>query len=201
MAEGIKRVGILTSGGDCPGLNAVIRGAVKSATRFGYEVVGFRRGYEGLVDPVEYVMLDRKNTLGIIDQGGTILGSTNKGHFAARKGIDERIDLDPNLIEQVRQTFRVLSLEGLICVGGDGSLAVAEQFEEAGLPVVGVPKTIDNDLSATAFSFGFDSAVACATDAIDRLYTTAISHQRVMVLEVMGRHAGAPATRWFAHDV
>jgi len=190
MAEGIKRVGILTSGGDCPGLNAVIRGAVKSATRFGYEVVGFRRGYEGLVDPVEYVMLDRKNTLGIIDQGGTILGSTNKGHFAARKGIDERIDLDPNLIEQVRQTFRVLSLEGLICVGGDGSLAVAEQFEEAGLPVVGVPKTIDNDLSATAFSFGFDSAVACATDAIDRLYTTAISHQRVMVLEVMGRHAG-----------
>jgi 6-phosphofructokinase 1 len=190
VSERKSRIGILTSGGDCPGLNAVIRGAVKSATRFGYEVVGFRRGYEGLVDPVDYVMLDRKNTLGIINRGGTILGSTNKGRFAARRGVDERIDLDPKLIEEVRATFRVLSLDALICVGGDGSLAVAEQFEEAGLNVVGVPKTIDNDLSATAFSFGFDSAVACATDAIDRLYTTAISHERVMVVEVMGRHAG-----------
>lgn len=186
----IKRIGILTSGGDCPGLNAVIRGAVKSATRFGYEVVGFRRGYEGLIDPVDYTMLDRKNTLGIINRGGTILGSTNKGRFAARKGVDERIDLDPKLIKAVEETVRVLSIDGLICVGGDGSLAVAEQFHEAGIPVVGVPKTIDNDLSSTAFSFGFDSAVACATDAIDRLYSTAISHERVMVLEVMGRHAG-----------
>lgn len=186
----LKRVGVLTSGGDCPGLNAVIRGVVKSATRFGYEIVGFRRGYEGLVDPVDYTMLDRKNTLGIISRGGTILGSTNKGRFSARRGVDERVDLDPNLIEEVRATFRVLSIEGLICIGGDGSLAVAEQFDEAGLPVIGVPKTIDNDLSATAFSFGFDSAVACATDAIDRLYSTAISHERVMVLEVMGRHAG-----------
>ncbi|MEZ6067002.1 MAG: ATP-dependent 6-phosphofructokinase [Planctomycetaceae bacterium] len=185
-----KRIGILTSGGDCPGLNAVIRGAVKSATRFGYEVIGFKRGYEGLVDPVDFVSLDRKNTLGIINRGGTILGSTNKGRFAARKGVDERIDLDPKLIDEVRATFRVLSLEALVCVGGDGSLAVAEQFHEQGLPVVGVPKTIDNDLSSTAFSFGFDSAVACATDAIDRLYSTAISHERVMVVEVMGRHAG-----------
>lgn len=185
-----RRVGVLTSGGDCPGLNAVIRGVVKSATRFGYEVVGFRRGYEGLVDPVDYMMLDRKNTLGIINRGGTILGSTNKGRFAARKGVDERIELDPDLIKSVGDTLRVLSIEGLICIGGDGSLAVAEQFEEHGLPVIGVPKTIDNDLSSTAFSFGFDSAVACATDAIDRLYSTAISHERVMVVEVMGRHAG-----------
>lgn len=185
-----KRIGILTSGGDCPGLNAVIRGVVKSATRFGYEIVGFRRGYEGLVDPVDYTMLDRKNTLGIINQGGTILGSTNKGRFSARRGVDERIDLPKELIDSVKATFRVLSIEALICIGGDGSLAVAEQFEEHGLPVIGVPKTIDNDLSSTAFSFGFDSAVACATDAIDRLYTTAISHERVMVVEVMGRHAG-----------
>ncbi|MCA9054958.1 MAG: 6-phosphofructokinase [Planctomycetaceae bacterium] len=190
MSDRKSRIGILTSGGDCPGLNAVIRGAVKSATRFGYEVVGFRRGYEGLVEPVDFVALDRKNTLGIINRGGTILGSTNKGRFAARRGVDERIDLDPKLIEEVRATYRVLSLDALICIGGDGSLAVAEQFHEAGLPVVGVPKTIDNDLSSTAFSFGFDSAVACATDAIDRLYSTAISHERVMVLEVMGRHAG-----------
>ncbi|SFJ69929.1 6-phosphofructokinase [Planctomicrobium piriforme] len=185
-----KRVGVLTSGGDCPGLNAVIRGVVKSATRFGYEVVGFRRGYEGLVDPVDYMMLDRKNTLGIINQGGTILGSTNKGRFSARKGVDQRVELPKELIQEVKSTFRVLNIEGLICIGGDGSLAVAEQFEEHGLPVIGVPKTIDNDLSSTAFSFGFDSAVACATDAIDRLYTTAISHERVMVVEVMGRHAG-----------
>jgi 6-phosphofructokinase 1 len=171
-------------------LNAVIRGVVKAATRFGCDVVGFRRGYEGLYDPVDYFSLDRKNTLGIINRGGTILGSTNKGRFAARKGVDERIDLPKELIDGVKQTFSELSLTGLICVGGDGSLAVAEQFEEAGLPVVGVPKTIDNDLSSTAFSFGFDSAVACAVDAIDRLYSTAISHERVMVLEVMGRHAG-----------
>jgi len=186
----VKRIGILTSGGDCPGLNAVIRGAVKSATRFGYEVLGFKRGYEGLYDPVDYMPLDRKNTLGIINRGGTILGSTNKGRFSARKGIDERIEIDPELITGVKKTFHDHNLEALICVGGDGSLAIAEQFEEAGLPVVGVPKTIDNDLTATAFSFGFDSAVACATDAIDRLYSTAISHERVMVVEVMGRHAG-----------
>ena len=190
MSDRKHRLGILTSGGDCPGLNAVIRGVTKSATRFGYEVVGFKRGYEGLVDPVDYMLLDRKNTLGIIDRGGTILGSTNKGRFSARKGIDERIDLDPKLIDEVRATYRDLSLDALVCVGGDGSLAIAEQFHEQGLPVVGVPKTIDNDLSCTAFSFGFDSAVACATDAIDRLYSTAISHERVMVLEVMGRHAG-----------
>lgn len=190
MSARKSRLGILTSGGDSPGLNAVIRGAVKSATRFGYEVLGFKRGYEGLVDPVDFVALDRQNTLGIINRGGTILGSTNKGRFAARRGVSERIDLDPRLIDEVRATYRVLSLDALICIGGDGSLAVAEQFHEAGLNVVGVPKTIDNDLSSTAFSFGFDSAVACATDAIDRLYSTAISHERVMVLEVMGRHAG-----------
>ncbi|WP_437186979.1 6-phosphofructokinase [Planctomicrobium sp. SH668] len=188
--SGQKRIGVLTSGGDCPGLNAVIRSVVKSSTRFGYEVVGFRRGYEGLVDPVDYMMLTNNNTLGIINRGGTILGSTNKGRFGARSGIDQRIDLPAALIDEVKDTFRVLSLEGLICIGGDGSLAVAEQFEEAGIPVIGVPKTIDNDLSSTAFSFGFDSAVACATDAIDRLYTTAISHERVMIVEVMGRHAG-----------
>lgn len=184
------RLGVLTSGGDCPGLNAVIRGVVKSATRFGFEVLGFKRGYEGLVDPVDYIPLDRSNTVGIIARGGTILGSTNKGRFATRRGVDERIDLDPELIESVRHTYQVLGLEALVCIGGDGSLSVAEQFHESGLNVVGVPKTIDNDLSSTAFSFGFDSAVACATDAIDRLYSTAISHERVMVLEVMGRHAG-----------
>ena len=185
-----KRIGVLTSGGDCPGLNAVIRGVVKSAARLGCDVVGFCRGYEGLVDPVNYIPLDTRNTSGIINRGGTILGSTNKGRFAARVGVEDRLDLDPDLLLGVEQTVEQLSLSGLICIGGDGSLAVAQQFHEFGIPVVGVPRTIDNDLSATAFTFGFDSAVACATDAMDRLHTTAASHDRIMVLEVMGRHTG-----------
>lgn len=184
------RIGILTSGGDCPGLNAVIRGAVKSASRLGSDVVGFRRGFEGLVDPVTYIPLNTRNTSGIINRGGTILGSTNKGRFAARVGVQDRLDIAPELLRGVQKTVEQLSLDGLICIGGDGSLAVAQQFHEYGIPVVGIPKTIDNDLSATAFTFGFDSAVACATDAMDRLHTTAESHDRIMVLEVMGRHTG-----------
>ncbi len=185
-----KRIGILTSGGDCPGLNAVIRGAVKSSQQLGYECVGFLRGYEGLVDPVTYKLLNSKNTSGILNQGGTILGSTNKGRFVARSGVDNREELDIELLAGVQATVEQLNLQGLVCIGGDGSLAIAQQFHEFGIPVVGVPKTIDNDLSATAYTFGFDSAVACATDALDRLHTTAAAHDRVMVLEVMGRHAG-----------
>ncbi|MFV2065805.1 MAG: 6-phosphofructokinase [Pirellulales bacterium] len=185
-----KRIGILTSGGDCPGLNAVIRGVVKGAIQLGYDCVGFLKGYEGLVDPVSYLPLNHKNTTGILNQGGTILGSTNKGRFAATVGVADRVDLDPELLAGVETTVEQLGICGLICVGGDGSLAVAQQFHERGIPVVGVPKTIDNDLSATAFTFGFDSAVACATDALDRLHTTAASHERIMILEVMGRHAG-----------
>jgi 6-phosphofructokinase 1 len=168
----------------------VIRGVVKSATTHGYEVIGFLKGYEGLVDPVSFVPLTHKNTTGILSQGGTILGSTNKGRFAATAGVNNRLELDQDLIEGVKTTVEHLGLAGLICVGGDGSLAVAQQFHEQGIPVVGVPKTIDNDLSSTAFTFGFFSAVFCATDALDRLHTTAASHERVMVLEVMGRHAG-----------
>jgi 6-phosphofructokinase 1 len=190
MSHSKQRIGILTSGGDCPGLNAVIRGALKSAERHNFEMVGFIKGYEGLVDPVTFVPLNCKNTTGILSTGGTILGSTNKGRFAATVGVSEQRDLDPELLQGVRETVRQLGLCGLICVGGDGSLAVAQQFHEYGLPVVGVPKTIDNDLSATAFTFGFDSAITCATDALDRLHTTAASHDRIMVLEVMGRHAG-----------
>jgi 6-phosphofructokinase 1 len=185
-----KRLGILTSGGDCPGLNAVIRGAVKSATQLGYDCVGFLRGYEGLVDPVTYVPLNQRNTTGILAQGGTILGSTNKGRFVATRGECDRLAIEPELLQAVQTTVRQLDLSGLICIGGDGSLAIAEQFHEHGIPVVGVPKTIDNDLSATAFTFGFFSAVACATDALDRLHTTAASHERTMILEVMGRHTG-----------
>ena len=183
-------IGILTGGGDCPGLNAVIRAAVKSALKLGYDCVGFLKGYEGLVDPVAYMPLDLTNTANILLQGGTILGSTNKGRFSALVGEGARVQIDPTLLAAAGETVRQLGISGLICIGGDGSLAIAQQLHEHGIPVVGVPKTIDNDLGCTAFTFGFDSAVACATDALDRLHTTAASHERIMVLEVMGRHAG-----------
>jgi 6-phosphofructokinase 1 len=185
-----QRIAILTAGGDCPGLNAVIRGVVKSAGQLGYDCIGFLRGFEGLVAPVCYMPLNATNTEGILTRGGTILGSTNKGRFVVRRGVDDHIGLDRPLIDEAKTTAGQLNLGGLICVGGDGSLSIAQQLFEAGLPIVGVPKTIDNDLSATAYTFGFDSAVACATDALDRLHTTAASHERIMVLEVMGRHAG-----------
>ena len=152
-------IGILTSGGDCPGLNAVIRATVLSSERLGFSCIGFLRGYEGLVDPVEYMPLTPANTSGILTQGGTILGSTNRGRFAATTGEDNRLSIDPDLLAGVAQTVRQLDVCGLICIGGDGSLAIADQFHQFGIPVVGVPKTIDNDLGATAFTFGFDSAV------------------------------------------
>lgn len=190
MGQPQKRIGILTSGGDCPGLNAVIRGVVKSGLQLGYDCVGFIKGYEGLVDPVTYIPLNHKNTAGILNLGGTILGSTNKGRFVARRGVDETLTIDPEMMKAAKLTVEQLGLDGLICIGGDGSLSIALQFHEFGIPVVGVPKTIDNDLRATAYTFGFDSAIACATDALDRLHTTAASHERIMVMEVMGRHAG-----------
>jgi 6-phosphofructokinase 1 len=190
MATGKPTIGILTSGGDCPGLNAVIRAATKTAERLGYDCIGFLKGYEGLADPVAYMPLDSRVTADILLKGGTILGSSNKGRFTALVGEGERVRIDPDLLDRAALTVRQLGVAGLVCVGGDGSLAIAQQLHEHGIPVVGVPKTIDNDLGATAFTFGFDSAVATATDALDRLHTTAASHERVMVLEVMGRHAG-----------
>jgi 6-phosphofructokinase 1 len=183
-------IGILTGGGDCPGLNAVIRAATKAAIRLGFDCVGFLRGYEGLVEPVNYMPLDAHATAGILLQGGTILGSTNKGRFTSLVGEGQRVAIDPELLAQAAATVARMGITGLICVGGDGSLGIASQLHRHGVPVVGVPKTIDNDLGCTAFTFGFDSAVATATDALDRLHTTAASHERVMVLEVMGRHAG-----------
>lgn len=190
LDSGRPRFGILTSGGDCPGLNAVIRAVTKTGFWLGYQVIGFEQGFEGLIDPIRYRILTPKNTAGILTEGGTILGSTNKGRFGARRGVAGRAELAPGITDLVRATFESLQLEGLIVVGGDGSLSTALQFHEAGLPVVGVPKTIDNDLSCTAYTFGFNSAVLCCADALDRLHTTAESHGRVMVLEVMGRHTG-----------
>jgi len=184
------RIGILTGGGDCPGLNAVIRAVGKSASKRGWETLGFLHGYEGLLDPVKYRILDYKAMDGLLFKGGTILGTTNKGRFAAKKGLGEVHRVPVEVLEAAKKNLQTLGVKALICVGGDGSLTIAQQLFEQGMPVVGVPKTIDNDLAATAMTFGFDSAVACATDALDRLHTTAESHDRVMVLEVMGRYAG-----------
>lgn len=187
MAE---RIGILTSGGDCPGLNAVIRAVVKSATRLGWETLGILNGYEGLLAPVKYRVLDYREMGALLKEGGTILGSTNRGRFAMKVGHGQKADIPLAVLDEAKKTFQDLGLRALICVGGDGSLTIAQRLFEHGIPVVGIPKTIDNDLEATVITFGFDSAVACATDALDRLHTTAASHDRVMVLEVMGRYAG-----------
>jgi ATP-dependent phosphofructokinase / diphosphate-dependent phosphofructokinase len=184
------RIGILNSGGDCPGLNAVIYGVVGAATQLGWEVVGFRDGFEGLLPPGDFTILEPDKISGILKLGGTILGTTNKGSFAAKVGVGDIMQVAPEIIAKAKATLHHLGIGALVVVGGDGSLTTGMQLMEAGIPVVGVPKTIDNDLAATAMTFGFDSAVSTVVDALDRLHTTADSHKRVMVVEVMGRHAG-----------
>jgi ATP-dependent phosphofructokinase / diphosphate-dependent phosphofructokinase len=184
------RIGVLTSGGDCPGLNAVLRGVVLAAMKLGWEVIGFRDGFEGLLPPGDYVTLDRKSTDGIMALGGTIIGTTNRGHFIAKVGAGDRAVVAAEVIAHARQVLEQLNTRALIIVGGDGSMTTALQLQEAGINCIGVPKTIDNDIEATAMTFGFDSAVAMVMDACDRLHTTATSHKRVMVVEAMGRHAG-----------
>lgn len=190
LSENRTRIGVLTGGGDAPGLNAVIRGVVKAASQLDWEVLGFERGYEGLLSPPRYRVLNNQNTQGILHLGGTILGTVNRGHFTAKVGAGEARQCDAGILETARNTCEELGLRGLICIGGDGSLSIAQQLFEIGVPVVGVPKTIDNDLACTMSTFGFESAVAFATEALDRLHPTAASHERVMVVEVMGRHAG-----------
>jgi 6-phosphofructokinase 1 len=185
-----KRIGVLTSGGDCPGLNAVLRGVAKAAAKLDWEVLGFKDGFEGLLPPAQYIVLDRATTAGIIQQGGTILGTTNRGHFVAKIGAGQKAQVLEEVVADARRTLQELGLEALIVIGGDGSLTTALQLFELGFPIIGVPKTIDNDLEATAMTFGFYSAVTYVTEALDRLHSTAASHKRVMVLEVMGRHAG-----------
>jgi ATP-dependent phosphofructokinase / diphosphate-dependent phosphofructokinase len=184
------RIGILTSGGDCPGLNAVLRGVVLAAEKLGWEVIGFRDGFEGLLPPGDHIILDRHSTDGIMALGGTIIGTTNRGHFIAKVGAGDRAVVAADVIEKARAVLNERRVKALIIVGGDGSMTTALQLQEAGINCIGVPKTIDNDLEATAMTFGFDSAVAMVMDALDRLHTTATSHKRVMVVEVMGRHAG-----------
>lgn len=185
-----QRIGVLTSGGDCPGLNAVIRGVVRAAANRHWEVLGFHDGFEGLLPPANFEVLDVKRCAGIMQLGGTILGTTNRGHFVAKVGEGSTARIPDEVIERAKATVQQLGLGALIAIGGDGSLSTALQLQEAGIPMIGVPKTIDNDLEATAMTFGFDSAVAFVSEALDRLHTTASSHKRVMVIEVMGRHAG-----------
>lgn len=184
------KIGILNSGGDCPGLNAVIHGVVGAADQLGWEVIGFRDGFEGMLPPGDYTVLKPKDTIGILKLGGTILGTTNKGHFAAKVGKGDIAEVPAEIVAKAKATMDDLGISALVIVGGDGSLTTGLQLYREGWPIIGVPKTIDNDLSATAFTFGFDSAVSTVVDALDRLHTTGESHKRVMVLEVMGRHAG-----------
>jgi phosphofructokinase-like protein len=184
------RIGILNSGGDCPGLNAVIHGVVGAASQLGWEVIGFRDGFEGLLPPGDYTILKPKDTVGILKHGGTILGTTNKGHFAAKVGKGDIAEVPADIVAKAKRTMEQLDVRALIIVGGDGSLTTGLQLYREGWPIIGVPKTIDNDLHATAMTFGFDSAVTTVVDALDRLHTTAESHKRVMVVEAMGRHAG-----------
>ncbi|ODU23928.1 MAG: 6-phosphofructokinase [Verrucomicrobia bacterium SCN 57-15] len=184
------KIGIVTGGGDCPGLNAVIRAVAKAATKRGWETIGIIGGYQGLLAPQQFRVLDYKALDGLLVRGGTILGTANRGQFSAKTGHGETRRLPRQLLDDSKHGMEQLGIEVLVSVGGDGSLAIAQQMHEHGIPIVGVPKTIDNDLAATTMTFGFDSAVACATDALDRLHTTAESHNRVIVLEVMGRYAG-----------
>ena len=184
------RIGILTGGGDCPGLNAVIRAVVKSATKRGWETLGVLGGFEGLIEPTRTRELDYHRMDGLLSLGGTILGTSNKGRFSGKAGHGDTRQIDPAVLAAAKAGVESLGLRALVVVGGDGSLTIAQQCFEAGIPVVGVPKTIDNDIAGTVVTFGFDSAVSFATDALDRLRTTAMSHERVMVCEIMGRYAG-----------
>ena len=179
---GKKKIGILTGGGDCPGLNAAIRATAKTAFKMGYEVIGIRNGWKGLLEN-DNKILDSKNTSGIIDRGGTILGTSRVSPLKVENGPQHVFD-----------GFEKLGLEALVVMGGEGTLSVTSKLFKMGLPVVGIPKTIDNDVRETDYTIGFQTAVQIATDALDRLRSTAESHHRVMLLEVMGRKAGWIAT-------
>jgi 6-phosphofructokinase 1 len=184
----VKRIGILTGGGDAPGLNAVIRAVVKSAINAGIEVLGIEDSFDGLMEPGRTRVLTLKHVTGILRLGGTILGTSNRGNPFAYQIKTENGQVDYST--RVIANFRKLGLDALVVIGGDGTLAIAHRFSQNGIPIVGVPKTIDNDIVGTTSCFGFDTAVDFATDAIDRLHTTAEAHHRVMVVEVMGRYAG-----------
>jgi len=183
-------IGILTGGGDAPGLNAVIRAVVKTATcEYGMRVIGIEDGFEGLLGATQTRVLSPGDVRGLLPRGGTILGTRNRGHFVDRTKDGRRIEVE-EVYQEAISNMKVLGIDALITLGGEGTLTIAEQFDKRGVPVCGVPKTIDNDLACTELTFGFVTALDIATEALDRLHTTAESHDRVMILEVMGRHAG-----------
>ncbi len=188
MSSSVKKIGVLTGGGDAPGLNAVIRAVVKSACNSGIEVIGLEDSFDGLLDPSRSRPLTPRDVTGILRLGGTILGTTNHGN-----PFEYPVDTPEGKVDysdRVVSTFEQMGLDALVVIGGDGSLGIAHRFYLKGIPVVGVPKTIDNDIVGTTSCFGFDTAVSFAADAIDRLHTTAEAHKRIMVVEVMGRYAG-----------
>jgi phosphofructokinase-like protein len=184
----VKRLGILTGGGDAPGLNAVIRAVVKSATNSGIECVGIEDSFDGLIEPDRSRVLTPRDVTGILRLGGTILGTVNRGNPFANAV--ETSEGTRDYSDRVVEMFHKMALDALVVIGGDGTLGIAHQFCQRGIPIVGVPKTIDNDIVGTTNCFGFDTAVDFATGAIDRLHTTAEAHRRILVVEVMGRYAG-----------
>ena len=186
----IRRIGVLTGGGDAPGLNAVIRAVVKSAFNRKWEVIGIQEGFEGLLHTSKAKKITDKDIMGILNMGGTILGTTNRGNpFEHKVKVGNKYVIK-DVSNKIVRNFHKLKLDALVVIGGDGSLSIAKQLKDKGLPIVGVPKTIDNDLKATVITFGYDTAVSTATDALDKLHSTAQSHKRVMVVELMGRYAG-----------
>ena len=184
----VKKIGVLTGGGDAPGLNAVIRAVVKSAHNAGVEVLGLEDSFDGLIYPGKSRPLTPRDVTGILRLGGTVLGTVNRGNPFADPIVTPDGTFD--YAERVMELFDRAGLDALVCIGGDGTLAISYEFYKRGIPLVCVPKTIDNDIVGTTSCFGFDSAVSFATDAIDRLHTTAEAHRRIMVVEVMGRYAG-----------
>lgn len=191
MPESIRTIGITTGGGDCPGLNAVIRAAVKSAVlKYGWKVIGIQDGFDGLIWPEKARPLTLADVSGILPRGGTILGTTNRGDPFNYKVMEGGVEVSRDFSDRTLRNARELGVDALIVIGGDGTQKIALDLFRKGLKLVGVPKTIDNDLSATEVSFGFDTALHTATDAIDKIHTTAESHHRIMLVEVMGRDAG-----------
>lgn len=187
----MKRIGILTGGGDAPGLNAVIRAVVKTATyEYGCEVIGIRDGYDGFINEHGIIPLTAQDVRGILPRGGTILGAANRGNPYARKVIRDGKEITIDVSDEIIKGIERQKLDALLVLGGDGTLHIAHELFQKGAPVIGVPKTIDNDIGGTEVTFGFDTAVTTATEAIDKLHSTAEAHHRVMVLELMGRDAG-----------
>ncbi len=184
-----KQIGILTGGGDAPGLNAAIRAVVRTAVgEFGMSCIGIEDSFEGILGETHTVKLTTRSVSGLLPRGGTILGTRNRGSFV--KMINGKPNLTQMPISEALANLDILGIEALVVIGGEGTLAIAEEFHKRGFPVIGVPKTIDNDLAATELTFGFMTAIDIATEALDRLHTTAASHDRVMILEVMGRNTG-----------